>query len=340
MKKQYTAQELSSLCHQLSYLYASGTDVERGLSLLENLELYDIKSWQVSFYENPQLSYVFKQDGAFPQYFIDSLEIAEKVGQEEKLFKQMTKHFNRQSELKQFLKESLSLPIILLAIFGVILVLMAWSILPLFQNLFSQLGISQSASLSAFLYILKGFSVALMAVYMVLVIWFGLGEINHQNDPSNHPSWETRILRLFPKAYETTQVAYYTSMAHMALSGGIDNRTALDLVKANDSSKNFDEKLKLAKSKLDPAEGLYELLLNNTLYEALDLSTINIAAKAGQLENALEDLAVSLNQKAQNQLNTSLNKIEPWLITLLTAMVFAIVFSMILPLLNVMSTLG
>ncbi len=340
MRKQYTAQELASLCQQLSYLYASGTSLDKGLSLLEKSEIYDYKSWQTHFSENPSLSYVFKQDAAFPHYFIDALVIAEKVGQEEKLFKQMAKHFTRQSELQQFLKEILSLPLILLAIFGIILTLMSFTILPIFQNLFTQLGIAQSASLRAFLYALKGFSIALMTSYALIALWFILGEIKHQKKPESQPSWDTRLLRLFPKAYETSQVAYYTSMAYIALSGGIDNRSALSMVKANDTSVKFEEKLNKAKAKLDPSEGLYELLLNNTLYESIDLSTLNIAAKAGQLENALDDLSYLLNQRAQNQLNSSLNRIEPWLITSLTAMVFAIVFSMILPLLNVMSTLG
>lgn len=340
MKKQYNNQELAALCQQLSYLYSSGTSLDKGFELLKNLNIYDLNAWQKSFYENPQLSYVFKEDGGFPIFFIEALEIAEKVGQEEKLLNEMTSHFKRQSELKQFLKESLSLPLILLAIFGIILSLMAWSILPIFQRLFIQLGISQSASLSAFLYALKGFSVGLMIIYVLVFVWFALGEVKHKNDSANNPSWETRLLRLFPKAYESTQLAYYTSMAHMAMSGGIDNKAALEMVKANDISEKFEIKLKQAKSNLDASEGLYELLLNNKLYEPLDLSTLNIAAKAGQLEKALEDLAIHLNQKAQDQLNSSLNRIEPWLITLLTAMVFAIVFSMILPLLNVMSSLG
>lgn len=340
MKKMYDANECATLCNQLTYLYSSGTSLDKGLLLLKELDFIDLNAWLEIFNEKLQLSAVFEEDGKFPQYFVEAFSMAEKVGQEEKLCIQMAKHFKSQHELKSFLKDSLSLPMILLGIFAIILSLMAWSILPLFQHLFDQLGIAQTISLNLFLSGLKGFSVLLLVLFIVFFIWFILGLINHHNDPKGYPSWENRILCLFPKAQATTQLAFYTSMAHMALSGGIDNKLALSLVKGQSQDKRFDTLLEKAKRQLEPSEGLYELLLNNELYDSMELTTLRVAAKSGQLEKALENLSNDLNEKAQVILNQSLSKVEPWIITGLTVMVFAIVFAMIVPLLNVMSSLG
>lgn len=340
MKKIVSPQDLASLCTQLSYGYASGTSIDQILELIKGSSNFRVDKWITDLKENQQLSIVLEKDGSFPEYFIAAFRIAEKVGQEEKMCTLLASHFTRISELKSFLKESLSLPLILLGIFSIVLGIMSWSILPLFQNLLFQLGVAQSAGFNLFLTELKFFSAAILFFYVGVALFISIVMFKHKQNPNKYPSWENTILRLFPKAQHSSECAYFTSMAHMALAGGIENRLALEMIQTQDSSQSFNTKLQKAKVKLHPSEGLYELLLKNELYEPIDLVTMNVAAKSGRLEIALDNLAQQLTKRAYEAINQSLSKLEPWLITLLTLLVFAIIFAMILPLLNVLSSLG
>ena len=132
--KPYTDEHLAHLCQNLAYLYHSGTALDKALSYLDFGVLENPQAWVESYRKYAKMSRVFEEDGRFPADFVDAFRVAEKVGHEESLCLRYVKHFTRQHELKQYLKDSLSLPILLLFIFSVLLALMAFSILPLFER--------------------------------------------------------------------------------------------------------------------------------------------------------------------------------------------------------------
>lgn len=338
--KPYTDEQLAHICQNLAYLYHSGTALDKALSYLDFGVIENPQAWVETYRKNAKMSRVFEDDGHFPADFIDAFRVAEKVGNEEHLCLRYVKHFRRQHELKQYLKDSLSLPLLLLFIFSVLLALMAFSILPLFERLMVQLGIQESLSLVMFLTFLKGFSIVLSLLWMVAIAWIGLAYLKHRKHPLIYVSWEERVLQLFRNALTKRNMAEFSSLAYLAIAGGIDNKTALTMVHLNHPSKQFLERFNQAQNHLLPHEGLYELLLCDGFYDALSLASLKTAAQSGQLETALDECANRLTQEAHDELSRQMERIEPWLISGLTVLVFAMVFAMVIPLLDVLSSLG
>ncbi len=98
------------------------------------------------------------------------------------------------------------------------------------------------------------------------------------------------------------------------MASGLDQVEALTFLLSQCHDGKLLSQIKEIQLNLDPQAGLYELLLQAKLYPPLTQNSLELAAKTGQLEEAMAQIATQTQDEAQRYLSTQLNRIEPSLV--------------------------
>ena len=146
MKQLMTDGELSVFSGQLAMILHSGISTLEGIEIIKedavSKEAGEILgSINEALEQTGDLAEAFRTSGVFPEYFIKMTEIGERSGTLEDVMDGLSSYYSRQDSLARSIRDALTYPLILLAmLFSVLLVLMT-QVMPVFREVFDQLGI-------------------------------------------------------------------------------------------------------------------------------------------------------------------------------------------------------
>ena len=174
MKQLMTDGELSVFSGQLAMILHSGISTLEGIEILKedavSKEAGEILgSINEALEQTGDLAEAFRTSGVFPEYFIKMTEIGERSGTLEDVMDGLSSYYSRQDSLARSIRDALTYPLILLAmLFSVLLVLMT-QVMPVFREVFDQLGI-ELTGVSGTVFAVSSFLQHGSAVLLVLVI--------------------------------------------------------------------------------------------------------------------------------------------------------------------------
>lgn len=341
MKKNdyYDDETLSLFNTQIALIYESGMDLREGLRFLESSDKIDLKQLQEDLKETGKLSLAMEKDGHFPKEALMAIKAAETIGQEATVANHLAAFYQRQSETKSFLKEILIMPMMLITILVLIMGVLTFVVIPVFQDVYTSLGGSLDAWIETLLLGSKVIVFVALALLILMVLWVIItllkGKLSHTPiDLSD------KVLRLFPSRKYKADLARFSFISQLVLRAGINQHEAMTLALDQVPSGSLREKLDKKGKTLDASYGLYDLLMATDIYPPLLQNTLTIAYKTGKTDEVMEHVAKKTREDSENSLMALLNKIEPILILTLSGFVALVLFSLIIPLIGIMSSLG
>lgn len=336
----HSDEALQSFCTQIGLIYDSGLPMEDGLRMLEDSRTeIDVDTLAKNLAKTGKLSDALAQDPGFPQELLRAMEAAEVVGREDKVAFHLADHYRRQGETKSFLSELLFMPVLLLAVLIVVMGVLSYAVLPVFQEVYANLGGVDNAFTTILLNAAKVFSGVGMVLLALVLVWLLIQSVRSAFGIDEEDLTE-KVLRFFPQSKRLADLARFSFISQVLLEGGVEAKTALDLAINQVPAGRLSDTLKETASTLKPNEGLYELVTQSHVYPPLMQKTLTLAAKAGKVDLMMEEVSRKTQDDAQRSLTKTLNRVEPFLVLLLTAFVSAVLFSLLIPLLGVMSVLG
>ena len=170
MQKALNNNELSSLARQLSMLLHSGISVLESVSILrEDAASSDGKEILDGLYEcleeTGEFAEAMQQTGWFPDYFQKMTALGEQSGTLEETMASLASYYERQETMLTNIRNALTYPLILLGMLFAILLVLVTQVMPVFEKVFSQLGIEMTGVTSAVFrltHVLQGSSVVLL----------------------------------------------------------------------------------------------------------------------------------------------------------------------------------
>lgn len=179
MKKQrkFTTEELGGFCKQVAMVLKSGISLDEGVyMLLEEVE--DKRTKEVlekmdeMLKDNETFHNAMKETGAFPKYLLSMVHIGEKSGKLEEVLEAMVVYYERESSMKESIRNVIAYPMIMFAMIAVILLVLVLKILPMFQNVFRNLNVDVASSSSRVMRVgmVTGEVVAIVALIILVVV--------------------------------------------------------------------------------------------------------------------------------------------------------------------------
>jgi len=335
------------LCSELAMLLDAGLAVNDSIQVLQDDEPgSDGKAVMQSIIDalgtGEQFSTALKSSGLFPRYMIHMVEIGEKTGRLVQTLVALSEYYERQTRLSVTIKNSVIYPAILLILMIVVVLVLIVKVLPMFNDVFSQLGTQMSplaTSLMQFGGWLGDASIVIAAIFGAIFILTFLAAIV--------PSIRKGIAGFFSDKWGNRGIfgkiasSRFVFAMTLAMASGLDTSEAIDVAAAvSGGSKAVDEKHKRCVGLLDSGSTLSEALSGAEILSLQDGKMLSIGSRSGKADIAMAEIARRSDLNVRDSIDRLVGRIEPTLVIISSVIVGIILLSVMLPLMGIMTAIG
>lgn len=339
-----TYEEIGSLCMSLSHLMHAGIGVGDALLLLSQDEqdaackqLLEDMVRQAD--EGASLAAIFQKTGCFPTYVCILLQVGEQVGKTEETLNALAHYYQEQGQLTRQLRAALLYPAMLLGVLLVVMVILLVWILPIFNQVYAQLGSSLTGiagGLLAFGGVLRRILPYLCALLAVCLV---LGVI---------PPIRKAILAFWRKyrsdrgVFAAINTARFVQVLSMALSSGMVPQEAVSLasVLSEGEAPAFHKRCDTCISLLNDGNTFPQALRQSGFLTPADCRLLEAGTRSGRGETVLEAIADDLASRSQERLYGLMSKLEPAMVVVACVLIGSVLLSVMLPLMHIMTSIG
>ena len=339
--------EISDLCRELALLIHAGVGMGDGLYLLAEEEKDASRKKMLSAMAEEVdggsfLCDAFRKAECFPHYVIGLLRVGEQTGRTEDTLNALARYYEERHQTERQVRSTLTYPAILLFLMLAVIVVLLSKVLPVFNVIYESLGgrLTGIAGglLSAGLAIDAAMPVicAVLALILVFVAVFAL-----------HKGFRSRILRRWNARRGDKGIsrklnnARFAQALSMGFASGLPLEDALEL--ASELLKEVDSAAKRCaecREMLAQGETLAAALGKTELLSNSACRLLVLGMRSGTSDDVMEEIARRMSEEARQDMERLLSRIEPTLVLITSVLVGVILLSVMLPLMNIMSTIG
>jgi len=335
------------LCSELAMLLDAGLTVYDSIQILQDDESgSDGKALMQGLIDalgiGEQFSVALKNSGRFPRYMVHMVEIGEKTGRLVQTLSALSEYYERQTRLSVTIKNSVLYPAILLILMIVVVLILIVRVLPMFNDVFSQLG-TQMSPLATRLMQFGGWlgdaAVAIAAVLGLVFIIVALAAIM--------PGIRKGLKKFFSDRFGGRSVfgkiasSRFVFAMTLAMASGLDTAEAIDTAAAvSGGSKAINERHERCINLLDSGSTLSEALCGAGILSLQDGKMLSVGSRSGKSDIAMSEIARRSDLDVRDSIDRLVGRIEPTLVIISSVIVGVILLSVILPLMGIMTAIG
>ncbi|MBP3387285.1 MAG: type II secretion system F family protein [Clostridia bacterium] len=338
---------LSDLFKQLGLLMQSGVMVGDALNIIaedKTEEGYSklLNDLSEKVHEGASLSDALKGSGEFSAHVIGLIKTGEQVGRLEETFASLSHYFENKDRRKKKLRDSLTYPCIILSLMVVVIVVLLTQVLPIFNDVYSSLGGKLTGLGGALLIIGNALGAALPYIGIVFGIVLIISCIIVLV-PSLKEKFGNLILRMFGDkgVYRKMNDAAFVQSLAVAVGSGIPFEEGVVLA-SELFSDNPKAKLRCEKcvSLIQEGASFDSALLESGIISKSSAYMLGIGIRAGKGDETILDISNRMADEAEDAINDLLAKIEPSLVISTSLITGVILLTVMLPLIDIMKTIG
>jgi len=341
-KKIVTDRYISSFLEQLHLLVKVGIPLDESVNMIYKGE--DNKESKELLYSllndllcGSDLYTAIKNSGAFPYYMTKMIKAGETTGQLEDTLKSLYEYYDRMDRMNNTLRNAAFYPSVLAVMMLMVILVLITKVMPIFSEVYEQMGSS-----------LSGFSLAMLNIgkflnaYFIPVIVFMLIIILMFIWLFKNKKGKKIIINQFKKGKLYTAIvrSRFTSVMAMALGSGLDINEALDLSSETTNDDDIKIKVEGIKDKMSKGASFYDAVEEFGIFSAVDTRFLNIGIRTGSIDTVMKQIADRNEEDVNEYISSVINKIEPGLVIVLAVITGAILFSVMIPLANIISLIG
>ncbi len=342
-----SANELALFCRQL------GTMLGAGLSLIHTLDVIYQQSGNKKWRAVVQLLYQSVQRGeqfsaalknfpkAFPPLMIHMFEAGERSGSSDLVAKRLAFHFEKEHKICSDIKGALIYPAFLMAVTLMVLILLLIFVMPTFSVMYSRAG-AQLPGLTRFVMGLSAFMVSKWYVPAFILFITVLFIRTLRRNPEFKLRWDKLKLRLpvFGSLYCSVISGRFSRSLSSLISSGLPLLTALELSDKVVGNSYVSRDLSLIRDDIKKGLGFAYSVKKTGSFPPMLVSMIGIGEESGSLESMLLSTADIYDAEAESAVKKMVTLLEPVMILFVACVVGLIVFSMVLPMFGLYSSMG
>lgn len=324
--------ELAEFFNQLSLMLHSGISSLEALHLLlEDSSSDSERSLLQHMIDAIEQTGYFHQAafsaGVFPNYALHMLRLGEETGTLDTVTEGLSEHYVREHNLSGIIKSSLMYPALMLGMMFLVIVVLLTKVMPVFQQVFQQLGQEMtgfSAGLLTLGNLLSNYSIVFVVLVVVLItlIIFGRKHLPFQK-----------------KIQDQIAACRFAKGMGIALKSGMTAEKGLDLSTELVEQEAFRMKINDCKQALSEGIELSQALRQSQIFTGPYARMTYIAGKAGVLDEAMEQISSEYEHAVNSRITSLIALLEPTLVIILSIIVGIILFSVMFPLLGIMTQL-
>jgi type IV pilus assembly protein PilC len=339
--------DLAWLCEQIALVQRSGILLPEGIGLLaDSAEVPRLKKVLEQLSERVgklmPLSDAMQEVQAFPPYLVRMVRIGELSGNLDKVLTGLSDFYLRDNELRQKVRNALVYPLVLLLMMLAIIVLLIVRVLPVFDQVLASFGGQMppvSQGLLRFGQFVSRNAFWLVPVIVVLAVaawlWF------NRSGPGRRLLDQIRLrLPVLGTLYRRLYASRFSLSMHYLLRSGIDLDTSLSMTQAVMDNSLVSSRIDESRQKIRSGADTFDALQETGLFPRLFVRMLALGSRAGELDTVMSKIAQAYENEVNNRLTRLTGMVEPLLVIILSLVVGIILLTVMLPLVEIMSSIG
>ncbi len=344
--KQLSPSEISAFCAQLALIIKAGISVREGISIMID-DVQDSSGREVlqiilsNVEEGSALAYALGQCECFPKYVVDMVDIGENSGRLDEVMDSLCAYYERNEAINQSIKNAVTYPMTMIAMMAVVIAVLVIKVLPIFQQVFRQLGSEMSAfaqGVMSFGAALSRFSVWSVAAVLALMIFAVLLKRTKAGRVRLSQLYE--VLPVVGELSAKIAVARFASAMSLMLSSGLDIDQSLHMANELLQNKQMKEKISGMKELIGRGDSFVNALVEMRVFSGVNASMLTVGFKTGAVDTVMKKIAQRYEEEIDKSISTLISILEPTLVAILSIVVGMILLSVMLPLMGIMSSIG
>jgi len=345
--KTLPAPYLASFCTELALITGAGISFSDGLLVMRDDET-DAFSKEILSSVYSQLSdhiplhTALQSTGYFPKYMTDMLHIAAETGRSEQVLHHLAEYYNNLHQLRLRIRNAVIYPTVLLFVMLTVIFVLIVKILPLFDSVFAQLGSDMTPVARALLAFGGGiekyiFVIAIVVILLALGAYLLYRGVMHGN---------RRAVVLYQRLFASRKLnvsiatARFASVMSLCMHSGMDTDDALAMAQGINTHPILHEKIAQCREMIAQGVPTAEAMLKAQLFSPLYIRMLAVGYKTGNAEVVMKKIADNLHLQVDEDMDSLISRIEPTMVIILSLAVGAILLSVMLPLMGIMTVIG
>ena len=335
--------ELFQFCEQFSIILRSGMSAIEGLAILNDDSQTERGKEILTFLykdmeESGSLAHAMEQSGAFPASAAAYVRTGEETGCLDEVMKGLSAFYAKEIQITDQIQSAVAYPLVMLGMMTAVIVILLVKVLPVFSQVFRQLGLEMSWISGALLGIgetLSRYSTAFL-VLLAAMIGFILFLVLH---PKGQELIRKIVCR-FPGMKEIPVNLDYSRLCQcisLGIRSGLSPELCVELAGAVVSQTETREKLASIQKQLAEGYGFIEAITESGLFKAMELRLISLGFQAGASDEVMEKLAEQYEEKSTDSVSHIVSILEPTIVIVLSILVGLVLLSVMMPLLGLLS---
>ncbi|MFW5651478.1 MAG: type II secretion system F family protein [Acetivibrio ethanolgignens] len=342
-----TNEFVSYFCLEMSLLLHAGITIEDGLYLMAEDEknksicqLLEAIAKKVE--DGTVLSEAIRETQDFPEYVCDMLETGEKTGRMEQALQALAEYYDSRVQLARQIKNALLYPAVLFLLMMLIIVLLLVKVLPVFDKVYAQLGGRMTGGAGALLHAgqVLNQSLPFLCVFLGVVVLLGILAARQY-------SVRERCISLYNRCSgnrgigKKIRTARFTQAMAMGMMSGLHTEEAFELAAMFfDDVEQAKQSYQCCLRLIEEGKELPKAMKETGLMEPFYCHILELGIKSGTADTAIAEIARRQEEEVQALIYQRVGWIEPTIVIIASMLVGTILLTVMLPLLNIMSSIG
>ena len=343
-RRKLAPEELSSFCEQIALMLDSGMTLYDGIEMLAAEEGEVEDQLYASILQGMQttgsLYEALRQDDRWPQYMVQMVGVGEETGRLEDIMLALSQYYEREGRIRSAASSAITYPLVLGAMLVVIILVLLWRVLPVFNRVLDSLGVGATEGGSVLMNI--GATVGWVVLALIGVV--GIAALvclvlmkTRYKDKVMH-----LIQQLFPplkKINKKLSSARVASMLSLMLSSGYPMESALEMAPYALTDEEAARRVEGVRTAMAEGATFTEALSQSKLFEDFHNRMIRVGAASGHEPQVMAKIAAIYEEQVEDGFSRLVAIIEPTLVALLSVVIGAILLSVMLPMAGILSNL-
>ena len=322
----------------MSTILGAGISSYEGVSaLLETEEDAEsraiLQSVASSLEEGHSFYYAVKKTEVFPPYVLRMIEIGEHTGNLDSVLASLASYCRKESGIREGIRRAVLYPIAMIAMMLIVMGVLILKVLPIFQDIYAELG----AGLSGFAYASLRLSEWLSGHFILILVILAaavLLTLLYFNSAAGR-----RRLASSPLSREIAAERFANCMS-LSLHSGLDTDQGMDFAQNLVDNPVVSQSIKDCRRRVLDGERFETALIDAGIFSGIYNSMVLIGSKTGSMDEMMEKIASGYEQLSSQRIARWISRLEPTLVIILSVVVGVLLLSFLLPLLGIMSSIG
>jgi type IV pilus assembly protein PilC len=346
--KKLSLSELSFFCMDISIILKSGMLLENGVSMMyDDLKEGNLKEaakiLKEKLSDNMPLYKAMELSGYFPTHVVNMAQIGSITGNLEEVMASLSNFYDRDEYIRIKIRNSILYPAILFIMMSCVIVILVTKIFPIFQDMINQLGGEMSDGAAALMSFSAGIAAGKFMMYLVLAVIAAAFALTI--------SWRTKKGRaffdsllsrfIFTRDIKKKVTAFrFTSSLSLLLSSGMNIDDSIDLLFQIVDDAQLKAKIRSCQSMMRKGDLFIDSISKLGLFPSMHVQMLSMGQNTGELDSVMKKLTDIYENEAESSISEAVSLIEPVLVGILSGAIGVILISVMIPLMNIMSSIG